>query len=50
MNKTAKALLKDLQSDLDKINTITSTNEVVWQLEKLKRNIDVTKKLILESI
>ncbi len=50
MNDTTKALLNDLQNDLDSIKKLESNIEVVWQLEVLKRNIEATTKLILKNI
>jgi len=50
MNDITKALLKDLQADLDKIKSLESNIEVIWELEKLKGSIDITKSLILNSI
>ena len=50
MNDITKALLKDLQNDLDIIKAMNSNIEVVWRLEKLKETIDLTNKLIIKSI
>lgn len=50
MNETAKSLLKGLQNDLDNIKLLSSNIEVIWQLEQLKNTIDVTKRIIRESI
>lgn len=50
MNDLTKALLTDLQNDLDKIKNLDSNIEVVWQLEVLKRSIEVTTKLIRKEI
>jgi hypothetical protein len=50
MNKVTKALLKDLQDDLDRIKFLESNIEVVWKLETMKKTIDATNKLIRESI
>lgn len=50
MNDLTKALLKDLQHDIDKIKCLESNIEVVWQLENLKKQIDLTTKLIKENL
>lgn len=50
MNEITKALLKDLQDDLDRIKNAESNIEVVWRLESLKNSIDVSKKLIMKEI
>ena len=50
INKITKALLKDLQDDLERIKHVESNIEVVWQLDKLKTAIDFTKNKIRESI
>lgn len=50
MNEITKALLKDLQSDLDRIKISESNIEAIWLLEDLKKSIDTTTKLIRKSI
>lgn len=50
VNETTKALLQDLQNDLDAIKSKKSNIEVVWELENMARMIKETKKLILKSI
>ena len=50
MNDLTKALLKDLQEDLDNIKKLSSNIEVVWALAKLKQNINFTQKEIEKSI
>ena len=50
MNEITKALLRDLQDDLNIIKLMESNIEVVWKLEKLKEAIDLTNKLIVKSI
>lgn len=46
MNDLTKALLKDLQEDLNYIKNLQSNIEVVWALNKLKQNINFTQKEI----
>ena len=50
MNNLTKALLKDLQEDLDSIKKLESNIEVVWALAKLKQNINFTQKEIEKNI
>ena len=50
MNDLTKALLKDLQEDLNSIKNLQSNIEVVWALNKLKQNINFTQKKIEKNI
>ena len=50
MNDLTKALLKDLQEDLNSIKKLQSNIEVVWALNKLKQNINFTQKEIEKNI
>jgi len=50
MNDLTKALLKDLQEDLNSIKNLQSNIEVVWALNKLKQNINFTQKEIENNI
>jgi hypothetical protein len=50
MNNLTKALLKDLQEDLNNIQNLESNIEVVWALDKLKQNINFTQKEIEEKL
>jgi hypothetical protein len=50
MNNLTKALLKDLQEDLNNIQNLESNIEVVWALNKLKQNINFTQKEIEEKL
>ena len=50
MNDVTKALLKDLQADLDLMKGLETNIEVVWQLQKMKEAVELSMKLILKSI
>jgi hypothetical protein len=50
MNDLTKALLKDLQEDLNSIKNLKSNIEVVWALNMLKQNINFIKKEIKKEI
>jgi len=50
MNDLTKALLKDLQEDLNSIKNLQSNIEVVWALNKMKQNINFTQKEIENNI
>lgn len=50
MNNLTKALLKDLQEDLDSIKNLKSNIEVLGALNKLNQNINFTKKEIQKII
>jgi len=50
MNNITKALLEDLQNDLNIIKSHESNIEVVWSLNKLISNIKLTQKLIQEEL
>ena len=50
MDNLTKALLKDLQEDLDRIKLMQSNIEVVWKLETLIQSIEQTNKIIIENI
>ena len=46
MNKIQKALLKDLQNDLDLIKSCKDKKTILYNLNQLIKNIEYTKKLI----
>jgi hypothetical protein len=46
MHSLTKALIKDLQNDLNDIQNLKSNIEVVWDLEKLKQKINFSQKKI----
>jgi len=50
MNDLTKALLKDLQEDLNSIKNLQSNIEVVWALNKMNQNINFTQKEIENNI
>ena len=50
MNEKTKALLKDLQSDLDRIKRLESNSGVIWGLDTMVHTIRLTQKLIRKSI
>ena len=50
MNEVTKALLKNLQEDLDRIKLLESNMEIVWKLETMKKNIDFLINLFVASI
>ena len=50
MDNLTKALLKDLQEDLDRIKLMQSNIEVVWKLETLIQSIEHANKIIIENI
>jgi len=50
MNELTKALLRDLQEDLNNIKNLPSNIEVVWALNRLKEYIDFTQTEIEKNI
>jgi hypothetical protein len=50
MNDLTKALLKDLEEDLNSIKFLESNMEAVWRLDKLKNNISLAQRIIRKSI
>ena len=50
MNNLTKALLKDLQEEIDDIKKLGSNIEAVWALDRLKQSIDFSQKEITNKI
>jgi len=50
MKDSTRALLRDLQNDLDEINKCESNIEVIWELEKMKNSINFTIKQIKTTL
>jgi hypothetical protein len=50
MNEITKALLTDLQSDLDRMKWSESNIEVVWSLDTMVQTIREKQELIRKSI
>jgi len=50
MNEETKALLKDLQSDLDRIKRQESNMGVIWGLDTMVHTIRLTQQLNRKSI
>jgi len=50
MENTTRALLKDLQNDLDQIKKSGQENEVLYLLAKMAENVKITQKLILKNL
>jgi len=50
MDNLTKALLKDLQNDLNTVKKSSSNIETVWQLNKFIDAIKLTQKLITNNI
>jgi hypothetical protein len=50
MNKVTFAILEDLEKEVADIKSKQSNIEVVWELQELKKAIDIRINLILKEI
>ena len=50
MENTTRALLKDLQNDLDQIKKSGQEHEVLYLLGRMVENVKITQKLILKNL